>query len=350
MASIRLRVQWAPPTLAIFKQLQTELSWDETEEHSFKSKTESLTIADVANRIEELTEGIYERRARGTDTIQVQVRSITTSRVTDRDLPWGDHVNQHLKPGDTIIVTAMAMSESGIRQMQQEVFLKKFRASLRFDLNDRVVCFCGPRWLSGHIVGTAVPDPDDNGILPYLVKTDPLPGVPSRTISVPSDSDDICRQEVCFNPSSELHLIKAAAAVIPESGKPKTRFAVGDEVVCRIHNNTDDGLEQWVPGKVSMTWVTLPGEQKWEIGGISGTFPDVVPYKIDLISNSWIFCHRDVYTLIRKKGLEPQTRVRGISKRMEVRIAADGSKERIDHATERSKRLLDSELSSGESD
>merc|ERR1712032_423716 len=205
-------------------------------------------------------------------------------------------------------------------------------------------CYCGPRWLSGHIVGTAVPD--DDGILPYLVKTDPLPGVPTRTISVPQDDDEICRQEVCFDPYSELHLMKAAAAPAPEAGKRNTRFTVGDEVVCRIRNRPDDKLEQWVPGKVSETWAKVPGEQKWEIGGVSGDYPDAVAYKVDLSPSGWIYYHRDDYTLIRRKGLEPQTRVKGVSKRMEVRVAKDGSKTRFDHATERGKRLQELDVGS----
>merc|ERR1719198_636890 len=110
-----------------------------------------------------------------------------------------------------------------------EEMLEQIRAQLRFTLNDRVLCFCGPRWLSGHIVGTAVPDDD---LLPYLIKTDPIPGLPTKTISAPSDSDGCITQEICFDPVNQLHLVRAAASIVTEASKPKLRFALGDKVVC----------------------------------------------------------------------------------------------------------------------
>merc|ERR1719335_80623 len=76
------------------------------------------------------------------------------------------------------------------------------------------------------------------------------------------------------------------------------------------------------------------------MGEVSGKFPGFVPYKIDLTSGGWVYCHRDNHTLIRRQGMEPLTRVRGISKRLEVRKGQDGSKEKIDHMTERRKRLM----------
>eukprot|EP00746_Dinoflagellata_sp_MGD_P006264 gnl/MRDRNA2_/MRDRNA2_112196_c0_seq1.p1 gnl/MRDRNA2_/MRDRNA2_112196_c0~~gnl/MRDRNA2_/MRDRNA2_112196_c0_seq1.p1 ORF type:complete len:313 (-),score=54.35 gnl/MRDRNA2_/MRDRNA2_112196_c0_seq1:226-1026(-) len=228
--------------------------------------------------------------------------------------------------------------------------LEGIRQMLRFELNDRVLCNAGPRWLSGHIVGTAVKGSGVTGdFFPYLVKTDPLPGLPTRTISVSTDDDKTCTQEICFDPSSQLHLVKAATAVVSESSKPTLRFAVGEKVVCRIGNDPKDGLEQWVPGTVSFIWPKLSGDETWELGThIRGKFAEIVPYKIDLTSGGWVYCHRDDYTLIRREGMEPLTRVRGISKRMEVRKGKDGIEEKIDHVTERRKRLMTAESSDGE--
>jgi hypothetical protein len=242
-----------------------------------------------------------------------------------------------------------ALRDPGYQQQPeftQEV-IERCRRLLRFDLNDRVLCYCGPRWFSGHVVGTAVVE--DDGLVAYLVKTDVLPGVRSTSISVPRDKDEICVQEVCFDPVAQLHMVRCAAPVVTESSKPKLRFAVGEKVVCRIRNDPSDGLENWVPGCISEIWPTLE-EGTWELGDVSGKFPDMLPYKIDLASGKWLYCHRDVHTLIRREGHQPATRVKGVSKRIEVRREADGSMVRIDHVTERKKRMLEAVDSSDDTD
>ena len=129
------------------------------------------------------------------------------------------------------MVECQAMSESGEEETGPNYTkqnLKDIRKTLRFSLSDRVICNCGPLWLPGSVVGTAVES--DGELFPYLVKTDPIPGMPSRTwvglwdpftfsligfirtlytnifsqrvpkanqgtISVPSDSGQVCVQE-----------------------------------------------------------------------------------------------------------------------------------------------------------
>mmetsp|Transcript_108931 Transcript_108931/g.232777 ORF Transcript_108931/g.232777 Transcript_108931/m.232777 type:complete len:358 (-) Transcript_108931:70-1143(-) len=355
-SSIRLFVKLAVQTLdpRTGSSSALDVPWDDRRELEFKCDTPPFTIEFLAERVEALIEGLYERATGGQDTCQAQARSIRSAKSPDQDLPWAENVDRHLTHGATILVEAVAVSESVVRRAQQqrgesmEQRIKDFRSQLRFDLNDRVLCNCGARWLAGLIVGTAVPD--DIDFIPYLVKTDPFPGVPQRTISVPDDDDEICIREVCFDPCSELHLIKAAAVVVPESRKPRTRFAVGEKVVCRVRNSPDDGLERWVPGAVSEVWPKLAGQKMWDFDGVTGNFADIVPYKVVLDSGTWIYCHRDDHTLIRREGMEPQTRVRGISKRMELRKGKDGRKERVDHTTERRKLMLESESSSDGSD
>merc|ERR1712183_1015473 len=100
------------------------------------------------------------------------------------------------------------------------------RETLRYGLNDRVICNCGPGWMAGHVVGTAVGDPGTE-LLPYLVKTDALPGLESSTISAPDDTDDVVTQEVCFDPRTEMHLIQASTPIVPQSKRSKLRFAAG---------------------------------------------------------------------------------------------------------------------------
>ena len=65
-------------------------------------------------------------------------------------------------------------------------------------------------------------------------------------------------------------------------------------------------------GEVSYTWPKLPGDQSWTLEGVSGKYPDAVPYKVALAAGRWIYCHRDDHTLIRRQGMQPVTRVRGI--------------------------------------
>jgi len=314
-------------------------------DYEFRGVGKALFLGEVAIAIEQYIETLYDKLSGGKMQIQVQVTSMWPSASSSAgysqaqgELDLKEQVEDHFTSGDTVIVETIVMGPVSDPQIQlTEEDIEDLRQQLRFGLNDRVMCWVGPRWLSGWIVGTAVPD--DNELLPYLVKTDPLPGLPSSTISVPSDSNEVCIQETCFDPRKQLHLVKAAASMVSETNKPRLRFAVGEKVVCRICSSPQDGLEQWVAGEVSEIWPVLPGEKAWNMGEVAGEYPDVVPYKVTLASG-WVFCHKDDHTLIRRENMQPLTRVRGISKRMEVRKHADGSKEHIDHVTERRKHIL----------
>ncbi|CAK0890483.1 unnamed protein product [Prorocentrum cordatum] len=352
--SMKLRVQLSEQTAEWFKYQGIDINWDNKELLTVTCQESPLTIEEVSSWIEARVENMYDyqtggkdRQGADPDPLDQETHGARGARLgrPRQPTPQGD--------GDTIIVDCMAITDSMARRMRAqrpqytEEDLEEIRKKLRFDLNDRVLCFCGPRWLSGHVVGSAVPD--DDTLLPYLVKTDPVPGLPSKTISVPSDRDEVCTQEVCFDPESELHLVKSAATLLAGSQRPKLRFAAGDKVACRLKNDPKDGLETWVAGVVSSIWPELPGERKWQIENISGEFPSVVAYKVDFSTGGWVYCHRDHHALIRRDGMQPQTRVKGISKRMEVRKANDGSREQVDHQTERRKRMLESD-SDGDSD
>jgi len=341
---IRLRVHFIEETQAAFNRQGINLPWPEDElleitNDDGEGYQETLTIEDIAFWIEARVERAYSLQTGGKDSAQVQVMA-TRKRGDEQILDWEQPASQLLMNGDTISVECNAMTRSNARgRMNPEEILKQIRKQLRFDLNDRVLCFCGPRWLSGHVVGTAVPD--QAGLLPYLVKTDALPGLPSSTISVPSDDDGCCTQEVCFDPSKQLHLVRAAAPILTGATRPKLRFGVGDGVVCRVPNEPSDGLERWVEGTISVEWPELPGTRQWEVNGVRGEYPAVVAYQVNLTLGGWLYCHKDHYTLIRRKGWEPLQRVRGVSKRMEVRTLEDGGKEQVDHQTERRKRILE---------
>jgi len=338
--SIQVYVQWSEQTVALFKAQQMRIGWTDKELMTIRCPEPPLSVEDMATWIESRVEGLYEKQTQGEDRAQVQIRWIKKEGANEQ-MPWGDDARKYLSDGDKIVVDAMAMLESmamrrGPRLTEEQ--LEKVRKMLRFGLNDRVLCYCGPRWLSGHVVGTAVEDED--GVLPYLVKTDPIPGLPAKTISVPKDVDEICAQEVCFDPWTQLELVKCAATILKGDTKPKLRFAEGDKVAVRIRN-APDGLECWISGKVAALWPKLPGDTKWAIDNISGEFPSEVAYRVDLVPQGWVFVHRDHHTLIRREGMQPKERVKGISKRIELRKNDDGSREQIDHQTERRKRMLE---------
>jgi len=224
------------------------------------------------------------------------------------------------------------------RRPKQEWRKPRYQQSpkLRFDLNDRVVCNIGVRWAAGHIVGV---NPDCKNEWVYLVKLDPHPSLEGRTICVPEDSEDVCFQEVCFG-AQQLELTKGAAPELPKkTGKASLRFAQGDRVVCRVRHGLDK-LENWRAGEVDVEYPSLPGPLEWgEEGDAMGTYPSSVAYRVKLDQGGFVLCHADNYTLIRREGLEPQTRVKGISKRLEDRKASDGALVRFDHVTERQKPL-----------
>jgi len=346
--SIRLRVKLSERTLTCFRKYGINIQWDEEEELNIQCPCPKspLTIEEIGEFIQTRVESLYFQLTGGQDECQAQVQGMWCASSPEKELPWNSdsHASHHLKNGDALLVDCVAITISSVRSRQPQLTeeqLDRIRSTLRFNINDRVLCFCGPRWVSGLVVGTAVLDTTE--LLPYLVKTDPLPGMPSKTISVPSDTDDICTQEVCFDPLSQMHLVLAAAQLVNQSARPKLRFTTGDKVVVRIRNSAEDGLENWVAGTVGSTWPKLPGKKTWELDNISGEFPDTLPYKVDLSTGNWLYCHRDHQTLIRREGFQPQTRVKGISARMEVRRAKDGSMETVDHHTERCKRKRDHE-------
>ena len=116
--------------------------------------------------------------------------------MSNEALKWNDAAHDHFKDVDLVVVGAQAMSESGQEEQGPRYTkqnLKEIRKNLRFSEGDRVICNCGPLWLPGSVVGTAVES--DGELFPYVVKTDPIPGMPSRTISVPGDNSQVCVQE-----------------------------------------------------------------------------------------------------------------------------------------------------------
>merc|ERR1712232_239995 len=124
------------------------------------------------------------------------------------------------------------------------------------------------------------------------------------------------------------------------STPPKLRFACGDRVAFRIEDSAD-GLDQWLCGQVKETWSKLEGPHTFD--GVK--FAMEVPYLLEADSSESLselcyYCHKDDHTLIRKENHAPQTRTRGIAKRMEKRLGPDGTFEMFDHVTLRRKTVV----------
>eukprot|EP00404_Azadinium_spinosum_P059534 CAMPEP_0180704188 /NCGR_PEP_ID=MMETSP1038_2-20121128/7018_1 /TAXON_ID=632150 /ORGANISM="Azadinium spinosum, Strain 3D9" /LENGTH=254 /DNA_ID=CAMNT_0022735995 /DNA_START=179 /DNA_END=940 /DNA_ORIENTATION=- len=201
---------------------------------------------------------------------------------------------------------------------------------LRFSKGDRVLCNVGDRRLIGTVLDKDVEDPEDpeEDNLAYVVKTDAIPGaLESRTISAPSDFDEVICRERCFA-QSEVALTKWAAPIILPNQRKPLRFNLKDKVAIRVQDHSD-GYEQWVCGEVLEVWPVLKGKPK---EGFLRT-AEAVPYKVAVEKRGVFYCHRDEHTLIRLPENIPRTLVKTISKRFENRKLPDGAVEKFDHVT-----------------
>ncbi|CAE7240231.1 unnamed protein product [Symbiodinium pilosum] len=191
--SIKVYIKWSEDTAELFEYLK--INWSEKELVKIQGPDAPITIDDMSNWIESRVEDMYETANQGMDKIMVQVQWIATASRPKMALKWNDAAHEHFKDEDLVVVGCHAISERWAEKEPgyTKQNLKEIRKTLRFGLSDRVLCNCGGLWLPGSVVGTAVES--DGEIFPYVVKTDPIPGMPSRTISVPSDNNKVCVQE-----------------------------------------------------------------------------------------------------------------------------------------------------------
>lgn len=218
----------------------------------------------------------------------------------------------------------------------------------RFKQGDRVLCNLGDRRLAGTVLSRDVEDPEDpeGERIAYVVKTDAIPGViEGNTISAPADEDLVICRERCFNAKSESSYTKWAAPIIQEQHRKVLRFGPGEEVAIRVQDRPD-GYEQWVCGRVSEVWPALPGR----VGRGFLTTASHCAYKVNVGRGNDFYCHRDDHTLIRLPANIPKKPGKTISKRFENRKLPDGSVERFDHVTLRSKRVTVEEEEDEDSD
>lgn len=147
----------------------------------------------------------------------------------------------------------------------------------RFSIGDTVQCRTGPQnWGVGTVHALDIQDAElnkHNGwpasvTIPYQIQ---LKEPPFKMIYAPFDEDDIIR------------------AVDPNIDLNKKRFAVGDNVECRM------GAEEWAEGTVVALDVCdaeLNERNKWAPGS-------TVPYRVELMSGRLIFAPWDDEDIIR---------------------------------------------------
>ncbi|CAK0883647.1 unnamed protein product, partial [Prorocentrum cordatum] len=225
------------------------------------------------------------------------------------------------------------------RRSGKAYWTSEMKCIYRFDQKDRVLCCVGDRWLPGTVLSTCVDDPEDPGgeRIPYVVKTDALPGFDGKTISAPCDHDGTICRERCWHEETEPELAKWSAPVLPPRLRKPLRFALGDAVAIRIWDH-DDGREHWARGIVTAVWHPLPGPHDAEGLFASG---EAVPYRVQVEGEGSYLCVRDEHTLIRRPENAPRTPGIGISKRFEKRKLKDGTVENFDHLTLRGRVVQD---------
>jgi len=202
----------------------------------------------------------------------------------------------------------------------------------RFEKLERVVCNVGCEWVCGCVLAVNEPDPEDqNVVYPYVVKVDPPVNQP---ISVPFDSHDIVRPEVCFGQSADG--LQLTLFCLPQIKSKARRFQVGERVACAVENSVAAPTgTMWAAGTITEVDISMEQAAEKELPEvIADKWPrgvPSVPYLVHLDAGCPVLVHKDEHWLLRDLEL-----VGGGSrhKRMEV-CQRNGSWETVDHVTRR---------------
>ena len=130
----------------------------------------------------------------------------------------GSEQRSELNEGD------LALIQQLVRRQVTEQLASVLLPKLRFEISDRVVCLIGGDrpWAAGKVQALHEPDPSDptgQVRFPYVVKIDPPNG---RLVSVPRDSHDVVRPEVCFG----LTLTRTASRNTKPNPNPKPTLSL----------------------------------------------------------------------------------------------------------------------------
>ena len=170
---------------------------------------------------------------------------------------------------------------------------------LRFAKLDRVVCNIGRlrKWAPGSVQSINEEDPSDptgQSRLPYVVKIDPPE---SRLISVPKDTNDYVRAEVCFGADARSFTRMCLPKAIRRgSQRMQRRFGEGDRVACAVDDATSN-YTNWAAGTVLALDHLVE-----DVDGVPG---GRAPYEVRLDSGPSVLVHADEHWLVRDLALQP---------------------------------------------
>ena len=186
----------------------------------------------------------------------------------------------------------------------------------RFDKLDRVVCSVngdGCAWAAGAVQALDSTEPGISHVtikFPYVVKLDE-PNGSQRFVTVPEDSNDCVRPEVCFGQRADALTWTWTCMLKAErkSSLQNRRFGEGERVACAVEAGSDDNYTDWTAGTVSAVNHPVEGSGTMDGGG-------TVPYRVVLDCGAAVLVHRDEHWLIRDLELQPAG----------PRTAADGTR------------------------
>ena len=240
----------------------------------------------------------------------------------DNDVSESDVKDIQLELLDRVF---QVMSNKGRKELSSDdrAFIKQRVGSMvrallpapvrRFGKLDRVVCNIGGTrgWAAGSVQSLNEDDPSDptgQSVLAYVVKIDPPD---SRLVSVPKDSNQYARAEVCFGQrAGGLWFTRMCLpkAIRKGSQRGPRRFGIHDRVACAVEDSTNNFTE-WAAGTVLA--VDHPVDAS---DGVPGGF---APYQVRLDqSDATILVHMDEHWLVRDLALQPAG----------PRVAADGTR------------------------
>ena len=166
------------------------------------------------------------------------------------------------------------------RRLTKDRLPKPPGSSKRFSMSDRVVCCVGGErgWAAGTVQAL-----DQDGVFPYVVKLDPPD---TRLVSVPTDTSEQVRAEVCFGQrAGAMHFTRMCLPNALLRQKRRTpRFAAGERVACAVEDATSE-YSDWSAGTVLAVNCTV---KEWE------GFPEgdsTVPYQVGLDAGDIVLVH-----------------------------------------------------------
>ena len=134
--------------------------------------------------------------------------------------------------------------------------------------------------------------------------------VTTARVSVPKDTNDFARAEVCFGQRAGARWFTRMClpkAIRKGAQRSHRRFSQGDRVACAVEDATND-YSEWAAGTVL--------SQDHVVEDSDGVAGGVAPYEVQLDTGTTVLVHVDEHWLVRDLALQPAG----------PRVAADGTR------------------------